>query len=134
MAKHVEGGQVWWCLPGGGVEPGETPEQAALRELNEECGVAGRIVRETCVCADPELDIATISFLVDIGDQEPALGCDPDLPEGREPILQGIRWMTLSEIPERDRAFLWAAGLLAVPGYWKEVEGWGNALSYPTDA
>lgn len=32
-----------WCLPGGFMELGETPEQSALRELKEETGISGKI-------------------------------------------------------------------------------------------
>jgi 8-oxo-dGTP pyrophosphatase MutT (NUDIX family) len=32
-----------WGLPGGLIEPGETPEEAALRETTEETGVAAAI-------------------------------------------------------------------------------------------
>ena len=32
-------GQAKWITPGGGAEPGETPEQTAIRELHEETGL-----------------------------------------------------------------------------------------------
>jgi 8-oxo-dGTP pyrophosphatase MutT (NUDIX family) len=34
-----------WVLPKGHIDPGETPETAALRELQEEAGVLGEIVQ-----------------------------------------------------------------------------------------
>ena len=39
--------------------------------------------------------------------------------------------LALGEIPERDRAFLWQAGLMTVPGFLEQVDGWGNAVSCP---
>lgn len=33
-----------WLFPKGHIEPGETPEQAAVRELEEEGGVTGRLL------------------------------------------------------------------------------------------
>lgn len=47
MVKHRQDGVARWCLPGGGLEAGETPAEGALRELNEECNVTGAIVRQT---------------------------------------------------------------------------------------
>ncbi|CAN5299585.1 hypothetical protein BH09MYX1_BH09MYX1_55980 [soil metagenome] len=35
-----------WSLPGGRIEPGETPENAAVREVAEETGLVVRAVRE----------------------------------------------------------------------------------------
>jgi len=30
---------TWWHVPGGGLDPGETPEQGAIREIAEEVGI-----------------------------------------------------------------------------------------------
>ncbi|RRD48386.1 NUDIX hydrolase [Arachnia propionica] len=32
-------GSSWWVLPGGGIDPGERPDQAAVREVGEETGL-----------------------------------------------------------------------------------------------
>jgi ADP-ribose pyrophosphatase YjhB (NUDIX family) len=33
----------WWCLPAGFMEAGETPEQTAVRELQEETGLIAQL-------------------------------------------------------------------------------------------
>lgn len=43
IAPSIVAGEVW-TLPGGGLEFGESPEAAVLRELSEETGQGGEIV------------------------------------------------------------------------------------------
>ena len=137
MAKVSQEGQEWWCLPGGGWEGGidqpggETQAEGALRELQEECCVQGALVRQTSRWTEAD-GKETVTFLVEIGKQQPRLGVDPEAVQAGVPqALVDVRFLRLDEITERDRAFLWAAGLLGVGEYWKLVESWGDEVSYP---
>ena len=38
LVRFWDGDRSWWCTPGGGVEVGETEEDAVKRELREELG------------------------------------------------------------------------------------------------
>jgi len=71
-----------WGSPSGFVEVGETPEEACLRELKEEAGVSGEIVRLIRVARreDPEVygDMLVVAYLVKVGDGEPAPGVEAE--------------------------------------------------------
>lgn len=53
-----------WIFPGGGVEPNESTIDAAHRELYEEAGVKGRILRELGTFENDERKHRTTVFVV----------------------------------------------------------------------
>jgi ADP-ribose pyrophosphatase YjhB (NUDIX family) len=98
-------GRAYWATPGGGLEDGESPEQAAKREALEELGERIENVHELWtghaefrIGQRPVIQTETF-FLLDSGSV--VLGRDVEQAHQEEGIKEA-RWWTLGEIENTD--------------------------------
>ena len=98
LQKRTDGD--WWCLPGGGVDPGDTFTSAAIREAREETGLEVEIVKLLGAYTDPEIcsvypdgnrvQIASLAFLCRITGGE-MITANEETAE--------LRWFKQEELP-----------------------------------
>jgi ADP-ribose pyrophosphatase YjhB (NUDIX family) len=101
VVPRVEGEFVFWALPGGEVEAGETETEAAVREVKEELGlelqVVGPIYRDSnqFLHQGEMQDNVDFLFRAECRREEPRLiGVTADERE----IMKEIRWWSEAEI------------------------------------
>ncbi|MEV6516718.1 NUDIX domain-containing protein [Micromonospora chalcea] len=118
LVRHAEDGNGW-AVPGGAVDIGESPAQAAVREIREEIGVRISRPRLLDVLGGPEFEVTypngdrvayfTAVYQATISDGEP-------FPDHEE--ISELDWFTPPQLAGADlnrfsRALLRATGHLA---------------------
>jgi 8-oxo-dGTP diphosphatase len=96
MTKHVYPDKTFWTLPGGGLEIGETFEEAVVREVKEEV----------------DLDVEVVAYLFSsqysggeeraylvrrLDDKAPLLGFDPEL-DYEHQTLSKVKWHSIESM------------------------------------
>lgn len=110
VAQRIDMPSSAWQMPQGGIDPGETPQQAALRELREEVGTDKvEIIAESrdWVRYDLPADLAAKLWAGRYRGQEQKwfvmrfLGTDGDIDIATpEPEFSAWRWAEPAELPK----------------------------------
>lgn len=125
LIERHRAGLEYYVFPGGGMDEGETPEQAAVRETMEELGVEVVIKQKVA-----EIHIETsrqIYFLAErvAGEFRTGMGeefTDLDPNDPSEGIYVAV-WMPIEELSRHEKVYPVALAKLVVQS---QADGWGR--------
>lgn len=92
VKQYVDRGDIVWNFPGGGIEEGETPEEAAIREAKEETGYNVKLIDLLFANRKKYTYVAEI-----IGGE---LRLDKDNPDNEDIIEAG--WVDIEDVKKWD--------------------------------
>lgn len=92
VRRRVREGELSWQFPAGGIEPGETAEDAAVRETLEETGLTVEAVKLLGERIHPKTGRAMSYTACRVLDGEAVVGDEDEIAE--------IAWVADHEIPE----------------------------------
>ena len=84
-----------WGVPGGLLKRGESPGNAALREVREEIGMEVELLGDPAVVVDEEAQRVAIVFR-----GRPAEGADPELARPCSPEILEVGWFPADDLPD----------------------------------
>ena len=94
LVKHRKGNKMYWVLPGGRLEYGESFETCAIRELKEETGLV--IVVDKFLYLSEAIAPDKSRHIINVYVSGHVTG--GQLQVGKDRVLAGVEWVPLSDL------------------------------------
>lgn len=91
IRRREREGKLLWAFPGGGIEEGETPEQAAVRETSEEVDLEVKAIKPLGERVHPQTGRHMSYVACEVVGGEARVADEEELAE--------VAWIRLEEIP-----------------------------------
>lgn len=107
LVKQRHEGKDIWMVPGGGIEEGESSQDAAIREVMEETGLivhVERLLWHVEEVSEERGQRFVNFFLGSIIGGQPELGSDPEFGEDDQ-VLEDLKFFSQDEIAQLDHVY-----------------------------